>query len=259
MPARQEQVGTPCWIDLMSSDATQASRFYTDLFGWTAEVSEDPQYGGYTVMSNGGAVVAGIGQAPEGVPFANVWTAYLQTDDIDKSAGAAVEAGGGVAMAVTQVGDQGSMAVLTDPSGAAIGLWQPDQHRGFGRIGETGTPVWFELLSRNYESALAFYTQTFGWTVTPLEESTDFRYSTASLGGGDPIAGLMDAGNTLPEGVPSFWQVYIGVDDVDASIARVSELGGALLRDPQDTPYGRMAGVADPLGAAFLLNTPPTG
>jgi uncharacterized protein len=257
MPARQEQVGTPCWIDLMSSDAQQATKFYTELFGWTAEVSDDPQYGGYTIMSKGDATVAGLGQAPEGAPFANVWSTYLQTDDIDKTSTAAAEAGGQVMMPAMKVGDQGGMAVLADPSGAAVGLWQPEQHRGFGRIGEAGTPVWHELMSRNYESALAFYAQVFGWTLTPLDDSGDFRYSTASLGG-DPFAGVMDAATALPDGVPSFWQVYIGVDDVDAAIAKVKDLGGALLRDPQDTPYGRMAGVADPLGAAFQLNSLPS-
>jgi uncharacterized protein len=257
MPARQELPGAPCWIDLMSSDAQRASSFYTELFGWTADVSVDPQYGGYTVMTTADAPVAGVGQAPEGAAFANLWTTYLQTDDVDKTTASAVEAGAQIMMPATKVGDQGAMAVLADPAGAAIGLWQPDQHRGFGRISEPGTPVWHELMSRNYDSALAFYAQVFGWTLTPLEDSGDFRYSTASLGG-DPFAGVMDAAALLPEDVSSFWQFYIGVTDVDASIARVQELGGALLREPQDTPYGRMAAVADPLGAAFNLNALPS-
>jgi uncharacterized protein len=259
MPARQDQVGTPCWIDLMSSDAQRATAFYAELFGWTAEVSEDPQYGGYTIMWADGAAVAGIGQAPDGAQFANLWTTYLETDDIDKATTAAAQAGGHLMMPVMKVGDQGSMAVLADACGAAIGLWQPAQHRGFGRIGEAGSPVWHELMSRNYDSALGYYNRVFGWTITTLEDSADFRYSTASLGGGDPFAGVMDAASTLPDGIPSFWQVYLGVRDVDASVDRVKQLGGVLQREPQDTPYGRMAGVADPLGAAFLLNSLPTG
>lgn len=256
MPARQQQLGTPCWIDLMSSDAQQAGRFYSGLFGWTAGVNEDPQYGGYAVMSAGDAVVAGIGQAPDEAPFANVWTTYFETDDLDKEIASAVGAGAEVMMPPMAVGDQGSMAVLADTSGAGFGLWQPGQHCGFGRVGEAGTPVWHELLSRGYEAALAFYDRLFGWTITPLEESPEFRYSTANLGGED-FAGIMDAATTLPAGVPSFWQFYIGVADVDDAIARLQELGGTLLREPQDTPYGRMAGVADPLGAPFLLNSLP--
>jgi len=64
VPVRQQLVGTPCWIDLVSSDASRAVDFYTGLFGWTAERSDDPQYGGYTVLSIDGGVVAGVGQAP---------------------------------------------------------------------------------------------------------------------------------------------------------------------------------------------------
>ncbi|MBV8346155.1 MAG: VOC family protein [Mycolicibacterium sp.] len=254
MPVRQEQAGTPCWIDLMSSDAERARAFYTDLFGWTADASEDPQYGGYTVLSKGDAMVAGLGQAPDGAPLANVWTTYLQADDIDTATTSAVAAGGQVTMPVMKVGDRGSMAVLTDAADAAIGLWQPDQHRGFGRVGEAGPPVWHALMSRHYEAALAFYAHVFGWTLTSLEDSSDFRYSTASLGG-EPFAGIVDAAAVLPQGVPSFWQFYIGVDDVDAAVAKVNALGGSLLRESQDMPNGRMAGVADPLGAAFELNT----
>jgi len=242
----------------MSSDAQQASLFYTESFGWTAEVSEDPQYGGYTVMSNDGGVVAGIGQAPDDAPFSNLWTTYLEVDDTEKATASAVESGAQIMMPAMRVGDQGSMAVLADPAGAAIGLWQPDQHRGFGVIGEAGAPVWHEVMSRNYDAALAFYARVFGWTLTTMEDSDEFRYSTASLGG-DPFAGVMDANAILPEGVPSFWQFYIGVEDVDASVAKVEELGGSLIREPQDTPYGRMAGVADPLGAAFNLNSLPAG
>src|ERR1700694_5967537 len=132
-------------------------------------------------------------------------------------------------MPAMQGGDQASMPWLPDPAGAAIGLWQPHQHRGFGVIGEAGAPVWHEAMSRNYDAALPFYVQVFGWTLTTLEDSDQFRYSTASLGG-DPFAGVMDASAILPEDVPSFWQFYIGVGDVDASLARAKKLAGSLVR-----------------------------
>jgi predicted enzyme related to lactoylglutathione lyase len=256
MPARSEQVGTPCWIDLMSSDAKQAVDFYSGLFGWTAEVSDDPQYGGYTILSNADGVVAGIGQAPADAPFANLWTTYLEADDVDKATASALGAGAQVMMPVMQVGDQGSMAVLTDPSGAAIGLWQPDQHHGFGVVGETGSPMWHELMTRDYQAAQQFYSALFGWTLTSLSDTDEFRYSQVTLGG-DPFAGIMDADGFLPQGVPSFWQFYIGADDVDAAVAKLAQRGGTLLREPQNSPYGRVASVADPLGAAFQLITPP--
>jgi predicted enzyme related to lactoylglutathione lyase len=256
MPERRQEVGAPCWIDLMSSDASRAVEFYTGLFGWTAERSDDPQYGGYTVLSIRGGVVAGVGQAPPDVPFADVWTTYLEVDDIDETIGATTAAGGVVMMPVMQVGDQGSMAVVTDSSGAAVGLWLPDQHRGFAALGEMGTPMWFELMTRDYRAALPFYETVWGWQATPVGDTDEFRYSQMSVGG-DSFAGVMDADGFLPDGVPSFWQFYLGVDDVDAAIDRGSELGGSVFEEPDDTPYGRLATLADPLGALFRVMTPP--
>jgi predicted enzyme related to lactoylglutathione lyase len=44
---------------------------------------------------------------------------------------------------------------------------------------------------------------------------------------------------------------------VDASVAHVESLGGAVIAPAEDTPYGRIATVADPMGAQFRLRTPP--
>ena len=67
----------------------------------------------------------------------------------------------------------------------------------------------------------------------------------------------MDASTFLPEGVPAHWSIYWDVADIDASVAMVAELGGSVIDTPMDTPYERMASVADPSGAMFKLRTPP--
>ena len=46
------------------------------------------------------------------------------------------------------------MAVVTDPGGAAIGIWQPGLHKGFGIYDEPGTPSWFELHTRDYDASV---------------------------------------------------------------------------------------------------------
>ena len=43
--------GTPCWVDLGTTDLEGAKSFYGDLFGWSAQVAEDPAAGGYTMFS----------------------------------------------------------------------------------------------------------------------------------------------------------------------------------------------------------------
>ena len=66
----------------------------------------------------------------------------------------------------------------------------------------------------------------------------------------------MDASGFLPDGVSAHWSVYFGVDDTDASLAQIAELGGSTVTAAQDTPYGRLATAADPTGAQFKLVGP---
>jgi predicted enzyme related to lactoylglutathione lyase len=47
------------------------------------------------------------------------------------------------------------------------------------------------------------------------------------------------------------------VPDVDSTISKITSLGGSVASQPEDTPYGRMAVVADPNGAHFAVITPP--
>jgi len=254
MPARTALDGTPCWIDLTSSDTEVAKSFYTNVFGWQADTNDDPQYGGYAIFSKDGQPIAGLGPQQEGNPYGNVWTTYISSTDAAASASKAQAAGGMIMMPSMQVGPQGSMAIVGDPAGAVVGIWQADQHHGFGLVGEAGAPVWHETLSKNYAAVLPFYTDVFGWTYESIGDSDEFRYSQAKQGD-TVVAGLMDASSFLPAEVPSFWQVYFGADDTDAAVAKVVEFGGSVLRDPEDTPFGRLASVADPLGAKFQIST----
>ncbi|NKZ64012.1 VOC family protein, partial [Rhodococcus hoagii] len=73
---------------------------------------------------------------------------------------------------------------------------------------------------------------------------------------GEDLAGIFDASKALPPEVPSHWQMFVQVDDTDAAIARVVDLGGEVLTQPWDTEYGRMAQVADPNGARFMISGP---
>jgi uncharacterized protein len=75
--------------------------------------------------------------------------------------------------------------------------------------------------------------------------------------GDGELAGIMDAAAFLPDGVPAHWSVYWEVDDVDATIAKLEALGGAVVADAEVTPYGKLATVTDPAGAQFKLRTSP--
>jgi len=244
--------GTPCWIELDSSDVAKSREFYGQLFGWTAQEPNE-EFGGYFNYSLGDALIAGGMKAPEGMP--DVWSIYLATDDIKRTLDDARAHGGQVIVEAMPVGDLGVMGFLIDPTGASIGVWQPGEHQGFGKIGEHGAPGWFELHTREYEKALDFYRAVFGWKTQTEADTEEFRYTTLVVGE-EQHAGVMDASAFLPEGVPAHWSVYFAVDDTDAALAKIDELGGSTVMPAEDTPYGRLAVAADSGGVQFKLVGP---
>ncbi|WP_028281214.1 VOC family protein [Arthrobacter sp. H5] len=252
MPIREATPdGAPCWIDLASSNTDKATEFYRQLFGWTAQdMGED--YGHYVNFSKNGQVVAGMMFNSGESGFPDGWSTYLKSADARSTSEAAAAKGGSTLLAPMEVSDQGTMAYVADPAGSAIGVWQANKHTGFTLQDEAGAPVWHELMTRDFAASLNFYRQVFGWETETQSNTDEFRY-TNQVHGGQPQAGVMDASGFLPEGVPSHWSVYFGVEDTEAATARVGELGGTVLSEPEDSPYGRMAAVADPTGAAFKI------
>ncbi len=246
--------GAPCWVDLLSSDLERARQFYGELFGWTFDVS-GAEYGGYTTCRAGGHRVAGFApQVNQGMP--DVWSTYFATDDIDRAIGSATAAGASVIAGPMVVGEMGSMAALQDTSGGVFSLWQAGSHTGFGKFGEPNAVAWDEYHSKDFAASIAFYPKVFGWELEVTSDTDDFRYRTATLAGvPDPVAGIMDSASFLPAEVPSHWLVYFNVNDVDAAVAKLVELGGSVLRGAEDTPFGRLASVSDSAGVNFNLHS----
>ena len=249
-------IGAPTWIDLATSDIERAQQFYGNVFGWTFEAA-GPEYGGYINAFKDGHPVAGLmlndpqWNAPDG------WTTYIHTADIKATLATAIAAGAVTCLEPVEpmeVKDKGWMAMLTDPAGAFFGLWQPIGHQGFEVFGEAGAPVYHQLTTRDYAKALDFYRQVFGWKIETVSDSDEFRYSTAVFDG-DALLGVMDGTTDLADGAPSNWYFFLGSDDVDKTVALVEENGGTVVRDAEDTPYGRLAAVADPAGAGFNLSS----
>ncbi len=136
------------------------------------------------------------------------------------------------------------MAFVADPGGAPVGVWQPALHRGIGVLGETGAPSWFELHTRDYEGSLAFLRDVFGWDTRTVSEAPA-RYTVLEADG-EPHAGVMDARALLAEGTPPSWSVYFGVDDTDAALAQVVDLGGAVVLPAEDTAVRATGGGCGP-------------
>lgn len=243
----------PAWVELATDDPAASREFYSQLLGWNVAISEDPQYGGYSMarLSDGDGDVAGI--TAKMMPEApTAWGLYIETDDA-AALGDAVQAAGGTVIAPAfDVGDMGRMAVFADPTGAVISAWQAGSMRTF-RTGDVGTFGWAELNARGIGQAIEFYGKVLGWRAetNPMGEGQpDY---TQFYVGEESIAGAMEMQPAIPAEVPSYWMVYFNVSDVDAAFVRANELGATGVVPPSPMPGGRFAIVNDPQGAVFGL------
>lgn len=240
--------GTPCWVDIGSPNLEVTHAFYTSLLGWTTtEAGPVEETGGYGFYLLGDKIAAGFGPAQaEGV----WWTTYVSVADADATCQAVTQAGGTVIMPAMDVMDAGRMAVLADPTGAALSIWQPGGHIGSQIVNEPGALCWNELMSRDLANAIPFYETVFGWVA---QGGPDAEYTEWHLGE-NVVGGAMPMPEMVPAEVPSYWNAYFAVADVDASAAKATELGGNVLFPPmQAGDTGRFTSVIGPLGEAFGL------
>ncbi|MEU8713173.1 VOC family protein [Streptomyces sp. NPDC048663] len=109
------------WVELATRATGRATGFYTAVLGWTAEPSE--RYTEFTVGGQrfGGTADMGDRFPPEVPPH---WLPYFAVEDVDATAEAAAEAGGTVRAAPVTVPDGPRIAVLSDPRGAAFGVFR---------------------------------------------------------------------------------------------------------------------------------------
>ncbi len=249
--------GLPCWLDLNVPDVKSAAAFYERTFGWTYDVSGEA-YGHYHVALVDGRPAAGFGQSMSGsgAEVPSVWTLYFAAEDADAMVARAVSLGGTVVAPTFDVPGQGRMAVVADPTGAAFGVWQAHEHRGFGLTGAPGTMSWCEVNTTDAERAQSFYTDLLSATARQREEGGT-PYHVLSQDDVD-FAGILQM-NEQWAGLAPHWMVYFQVADMDAAVRAVQDAGGAVQHGPFDSGHGRLAVVADPAGAIFSLQEPAAG
>lgn len=250
--------GSPVWVDLTVPDLEAVKPFYEELFGWDFE-DYGEEFGHYHMITNGGAFVGGaMSQSGAGSGQPAAWSVYLKSNDIAQSLADTAEAGGAVLVPAMPVGDLGQMGVVTTPGGEALGIWENGTFGGFTMTRTVGSPVWFEVMSFDFDADAEYYRRVWGWNPSLLAmdagpDSPSTRYAN-NRPGEAATAGLCEANPSwFPEGTPSYWRAYFIVEDADEAARTITGLGGSVLDGPMDTPFGRLATVADPAGATFQI------
>jgi uncharacterized protein len=243
--------GTPSWVDLTTPDLDAALVFYGGLFGWEFEDAGE-EAGHYHQALLRGRRVAGLGPVPPGSPAAAYWTTYFAGRDVDAHAAAIGAAGGRVLHGPMDVLGQGRFLIAADPEGAMFGVWEPQAHTGAQLVNENATLTWNQLATRDIDGAARFFGAVFGHTFEALPDGPPEAYQVFKVSG-HVAGGVIALPHDVPAQAQAHWLTYFWLDDVDAGAERVRELGGSVLREPTDSPYGRSATFQDPQGALFAV------
>jgi predicted enzyme related to lactoylglutathione lyase len=239
--------GQFCWLELATSDHSAAVAFYTTLFGWTT--TEMPTPGGvYVMLKKNGRTAAALYEEKNAPPH---WNNYVAVASADETAAKAKELGGKLMMEPFDVMDVGRMAVVVDPTGGILAVWEARRTKGIEIYGEPGALCWNELTTHDAATAREFYTRLFGWRA-----GGDANYTEWHLGdtaGAVPVVAAVGGMMEMTE-APVGWFPYFAVENCDASAETAKANGGRVYKEPADIErVGRFAIVADPQGAVFAI------
>lgn len=239
--------GVFCWADLVTSDVDAAKSFYDALFGWEYDDRDVGDGAVYALANVDGRVAAAITSVPDDAPPR--WTSYIAVESVDDVAAAAKGAGAAIVADPVDAGPAGRVAVLQDPSGAVVAIWQAGERAGADVVNEPGALCWNDLVTHDVEKAVAFYGDVFPWEIGAVEDAPGDRHG---IRVGETLnGGMARFPESVGEGAPPHWLACFAVDDVEASMQAVESGGGSAVSPVVDVPTGRFAVVADPQGAVF--------
>jgi predicted enzyme related to lactoylglutathione lyase len=161
------------------------------------------------------------------------------------------ELGGTVLFDPFDVMEVGRMAVIQDPTGAVLQVWEPRQSIGAERVNDPGCLTWNDLGTRDAEAAERFYSELFGWVFQKVPGPYD--YWTISNDGRSNGGMRIQTDDEVADGTPPNWMPYFAVESADRAGTHAGELGGRVIVPTSEVPTGKFAVIMDPQGAVFAV------
>lgn len=255
------------WYDLMTVELEDSLLFLTKLLALDVSEARIGEEGQYFMCTPKDVPEALFGAIPivrdEGVQ--SHWLGYVAVTDLDAALEVVRDESGDVHLQSDDIAEEdaglardmvpGRFAVVTDPQGAVLAPYtvteeqpEPDGIVPPSRIG------WYELLTDDVDAACAFYAKLFGWEIGPPVDRGEEGTARALVRNGR-VFGLV-RGRLPGDSFPPRWAYYFRVEDLDATVAKVRDLGGYIYEDPAALDGGRRATVVDPTGGPVGLWQP---
>ena len=248
-------LGRPLWYELMTTDMKAAEAFYKTVVGWTTSPFDGAGQP-YTMFNRTGDVpVGGVMTKPSEVKAPPFWAMYVGVPNLEEAASQIKELGGNAHTEVIEVPNIGRMQMMMDPQGAAFYIYEPASAEQRPEAApEVGEASWHELMTTDWQAAMKFYQDVFGWQPSEaMDMGPEGKYQMFNRPHG-MIGGLMNKPKEMAN-VPPNWLIYFRVPEADAAAERVKANGGKILNGPMDVPGGdRVLSAMDPQGAAFGLH-----
>jgi uncharacterized protein len=250
-------LGQFLWHELLTADPAAGAGFYSKVLGWSAQPWEGNEE--YTMLSHGKGPVGGarvVGKDALASKAGPNWLTYVGVPDVDAALATVKNKGGQVIHPVTGLGSGGGRyAVIADPQGAVIGLYEPGD--GMSGGGGEAPVVWHELTAEDPVAALQFYKDIFDWDVVgthPMGGEVGTYYLFGK--GTTQMGGAFVRGKHLAPSWPR-WLVYLAVPSVTAAVEAAKAAGGQVLNGPHQVPGGNwIAQVVDSHGVPVALHGP---
>lgn len=245
------------WYEHRTKDPRRAQGFYGEVVGWKTQPFGDD--GKYVMWVGSQGPLGGVMELPEAAAKMGApphWMAHVQVANVDATVEKVKSLGGKIYNGPEEVPTVGRFAIVADPQGAAISVFTPEKPMERHDLVQPGEFAWNELVTSDLDAGWSFYEKVFGWKkVEDMDMGPMGIYRTFGLGE-EMVGGMMKAPDGMP--MPTAWLYYVGVDDLDAAIARATKQGAKVISGPMDIPGGgRIAQLFDDQGAAFALHTGP--
>jgi uncharacterized protein len=251
------KIGSFVWYEHLTGDPAAAIGFYGDVVGWKTQPFGEE--GHYTMWVGSQGPLGGVMSLPEEAASMGApphWMGQVRVENVDATVALGRRLGGKVHKEPEDIPTVGRFAIIADPQGAFLGVFQPSGDMAAHDAAKPGEFCWSELVTSDSGAAFEFYGSIFGWKILEqLDMGAMGAYRV--FGTGEQRTGGM---MTAPKGVtmPPMWLYYVNTADLDGAVARATARGARIMNGPMEVPGGaRIVQLADPQGAAFALHCLP--
>ena len=243
------------WYEHLTRDPKAAIAFYGAVDGWKTQPFAEGGDSDYVMWVGSQGPLGGVMGLPQQVVEMGVpphWMGNVMVDDVDAACALTKRLGGKVHKEPADIPTVGRFAVIADPQGAAIAIFEPIGTMALHDPSKEGEFCWNELLTSDSAAAFKFYAEVFGWkSLQEMDMGAMGVYRVFGFGE-KQVGGMM----TAPKGMqmPPSWLYYTSTPDLEAAMKRATDKGAKVMNGPMDVPGGRIAQLMDPQGAAFALH-----